>query len=141
MELIFQINLLIIHICKGGFTQECFFTVISQILNNYKKENPQRKILIIIDNAKIHKGKIIQNFLSPFQIILFLPPYTPQLNPIEYAFSKLKKFYKNSKQRTEKQVINALWDASRMISKINSIGYFKKIFSNIRKALNMEDLL
>ena len=53
-------------ICKGGFTQDCFFPLISQILNNYKKENPQSKILIIMDNAKKHKGKIIKNYLSPF---------------------------------------------------------------------------
>lgn len=49
-------------------------------------------IVAISDNAKIHKAQIIKEYCSQNKIILvYLPPYSPQLNPIETLWRLLKK--------------------------------------------------
>lgn len=128
-------------ILKGGFTADCFLATVVNILKQYKKENPFSKTLLIMDNATVHKAKLLKNLLWPFQEVLFLPPYTPQLNPIEYSFNKLKNAFKKLRPRNEKNLINFLHESSKTITKVDAIGYFKKILANIRKALNMEDLI
>ena len=43
-----------------------------------------------MDNAKCHKNYIINKLLPNFAHSIYLPPYCPELNPIELAFNKLK---------------------------------------------------
>lgn len=57
-------------------------------LNKIKKLNPDKKILIIWDNAGFHKGKVIKNWLrrnSNFFLMNF-PPYSPDYNPQEHVW-------------------------------------------------------
>ena len=54
-----------------------------------------KKLVLILDNARIHKTEEVKETLigSSFKV-LFLPPYTPQFNPIELAFNCIKRrFY------------------------------------------------
>ena len=54
-----------------------------------------KKLVLILDNAKIHKTEEVKETLigTGFKV-LFLPPYTPQFNPIELAFNFIKRrFY------------------------------------------------
>ena len=49
------------------------------------------KSVVIIDNASIHHvDSVVQLIQNTGALIQFLPPYSPDLNPIEEAFSKLK---------------------------------------------------
>ncbi|ALS80273.1 transposase [Planococcus kocurii] len=51
------------------------------------------KIVMVLDNARIHHAKLIQPFLTEHQErleLLFLPPYSPNLNPIEGLWKWLK---------------------------------------------------
>ncbi|MGU3443009.1 IS630 family transposase [Bacillus cereus] len=50
------------------------------------KENPQNHIVMILDNARIHHAKLLKPFLrknSQRLTLLFLPPYSPNLNLLE----------------------------------------------------------
>ena len=48
---------------------------------------------LIMDNLPVHHAKIVTRFLEEHKVrFLFLPPYSPELNPIEEAFSKIKHF-------------------------------------------------
>lgn len=52
--------------------------------------------VIVLDNASFHKRKDIQNaILNDKHIILFLPPYSPQLNPIEHKWAQAKALRKS----------------------------------------------
>ena len=54
---------------------------------------PKGKIVIILDNAKIHHAKLIQPFLEKLKNrleLIFLPPYSPELNLIEGLWGWLK---------------------------------------------------
>ncbi len=56
------------------------------------KENPGSEIAIVLDNAAIHHAKIVTAGLDGTQLhFIFLPPYSPDLNPIEFSWKDVKK--------------------------------------------------
>ena len=62
--------------------------------------------IVIMDNLSSHKVKgVAQAIESANASLRFLPPYSPDLNPIEMAFSKLKRLLRSAKQRT----VESLW--------------------------------
>ena len=64
--------------------------------------------IVIMDNLPAHKSPIAEKaILDQGAWVLFLPPYSPDLNPIEMAFSKLKAHLRARAART----IDDLWKA------------------------------
>ena len=57
--------------------------------------------MVILDNLPAHKGPAIRQAIeSTGASLLFLPPYSPDFNPIENAFSKLKALLRKAAART-----------------------------------------
>jgi transposase len=57
--------------------------------------------IVIIDNLGSHKGKRIRHAIrSVGARLFFLPPYSPDLNPIEQVFAKLKHLLRKAQERT-----------------------------------------
>lgn len=55
--------------------------------------------MLVLDNAKIHHGDEILELADRFGVrIEYLPPYSPDLNPIEEAFSKIKHFIRHHQE-------------------------------------------
>jgi hypothetical protein len=64
-----------------------FLTDLFEILNNQEYEH----CWIVMDNVRFHKTAEIQTFIeSKGHLPVYLPPYSPMLNPIESLFSKVK---------------------------------------------------
>ena len=64
--------------------------------------------IVVMDNLPAHRGKDIRKLIeSAGANLLYLPPYSPDFNPIENAFAKLKALLRKAAPRT----INALWEA------------------------------
>ena len=64
--------------------------------------------LVILDNRSSHKKAGVREAIASAEAgLLCLPPYSPDLNPIENAFSKFKWLLKNMAERT----VNTLWSA------------------------------
>jgi transposase len=64
--------------------------------------------VVILDNLAAHKSERAENIVrAKGAWLLFLPPYSPDLNPIEMAFSKLKSWLRKTAART----IDELWKA------------------------------
>ena len=64
--------------------------------------------LVILDNLGSHKGKAVRRAIRDKGAhLLFLPPYSPDLNPIERAFAKLKALLRKVAART----VEGLWHA------------------------------
>ena len=73
--------------------------------------------MVILDNLSSHKSEKAAAILKQRGAwFLFLPPYSPDLNPIEMAFSKLKAHLRKANART----IEALWQAARSICELYS---------------------
>ena len=69
-----------------------------QILDNLQKSSleeqlaKEKQIIIILDNYRTHKSKIFQEACKILNIkIIFLPPYSPHLNPIEQIWKSIKR--------------------------------------------------
>ena len=85
---------------------------------------------LIMDNSPIHHAKIVQQYIQDNHIkVLFLPAYSPELNPIELAFSKIKHALKSDKPRTISRLVDAIKAACQSISSDQAINYFNHAFS------------
>ena len=69
-----------------------------------------------MDNLSSHKGPRVRQMIEAAGArLLYLPPYSPDFNPIEMAFSKLKALLRKAAETT----IPALWDAiGRLIDRV-----------------------
>ena len=64
--------------------------------------------IVIMDNLGSHKGKAVRALIrSRSAKLFFLPKYSPDLNPIEQVFAKLKHLLRKAAART----VEAVWDA------------------------------
>ncbi len=65
--------------------------------------------VVIMDNLGSHKGKAVRKAIrSVGAKLLFLPPYSPDLNPIEQVFAKLKHWLRRFAERTVEAVCKAI---------------------------------
>lgn len=67
--------------------------VFLQFLKNVLTLYPDKRIVMILDNAKIHHAKLLHNFVAENKdrlSLVFLPPYSPNLNKIEELWRWLK---------------------------------------------------
>jgi transposase len=72
--------------------------------------------VVVLDNLSSHKGPRVRDLVGAAgATVLYLPPYSPDLNPIEPAFAKLKHPLRSAGHRT----VDALWrDVQRMLDRI-----------------------
>ena len=74
--------------CCNRSVFESWLTSFGQSLGESK---PMKDRIIILDNATFHKGEEIENIASRYGLhLLYLPPYSPELNPIEKCWAILK---------------------------------------------------
>ena len=68
--------------------------------------------VVVMDNLTAHKGEGVRELIEKRGCeLVFLPPYSPDFNPIENAFAKLKALLRRAAERT----IGALWDRISII--------------------------
>jgi transposase len=81
--------------------------------------------IIICDNYKIHKSVRTRQLIEAQGCqLIFLPTYSPDLNPIEQAFAKLKTFLRAAKIITRNALDAAIAQAIRTISLQDILGWF-----------------
>lgn len=82
--------------------------------------------VVIADNLASHKSARAQALLkAQGNWMLFLPPYSPDLNPIEMAYSKLKAHLRGNAARTFDAVIQAVGDICRLFPPEECRAFFK----------------
>lgn len=82
--------------------------------------------VVILDNLSSHKSEKAERLVSAKGAwLLFLPPYSPDLNPIEMAFSKLKAYLRATAARTIDHLWKAIGDICRLYSQEECANYFK----------------
>jgi len=82
--------------------------------------------VVILDNLSSHKSaKAAQTLKDVGAWFLFLPPYSPDLNPIEMAFSKLKAHLRKAGARTYEQIWKTIGQICDLFSPKECQNYFK----------------
>jgi len=82
--------------------------------------------VVILDNLSSHKSPRAAELLKAKGAwFLCLPPYSPDLNPIEMAFSKLKAHLRKEKARTIEALWNAIGDICDLYGQTECQNFFK----------------
>jgi len=82
--------------------------------------------LVVLDNAGAHKDPRVAALLTAAGAkALYLPPYSPDLNPIELAWAKLKAHLRAVKARTLEQLNDAIAAAMKLITPDDAVGWFR----------------
>ena len=82
--------------------------------------------VVILDNVGFHKSERAEQLVkAKGALLLFLPPYSPDLNPIEMAFAKLKALLRKRATRTFDAITQALGDIVSFISVEECRNFFK----------------
>ena len=81
--------------------------------------------MVILDNLPAHKPKAIRDTIEAAGAALsFLPPYRPDFNPIELAFSKLKSWLRSQAARTKEALDDAIADGIERITQADCRSFF-----------------
>ena len=82
--------------------------------------------VLIMDNMKSHHARAVKNLLDSSGIrYIYLPPYSPDLNPIEKLWSKVKAFLRKFKARTLDALPNAIQNAFHSVIVSDCSGWFR----------------
>ena len=82
--------------------------------------------IVVMDNLSSHKGPRVREMIEAADAsLLYLPPYSPDFNPIENAFAKLKAHLRKAAERT----VDGLWDAIGRIIDLFDASECKNYFA------------
>jgi len=85
----------------------------------------RRGQVVVLDNLSAHKGERVRQLIEGTGCrLLFLPPYSPDFNPIELAFAKLKTRLRRVAARTFEALVAAIGDALDAITAADARGFF-----------------
>jgi transposase len=91
-------------VLDGPITRSLFEDYLEQVLIPELKPGD----IVIMDNLSSHKGPNVRRLIEAAgATVLYLPPYSPDFNPIENAFAKLKALLRKAAERR----VDALWRA------------------------------
>jgi transposase len=81
--------------------------------------------IVLMDNLSVHKGKWVRELIERRGCQLWLlPPYSPDFNPIEEAFSKVKALLRRAQARVLEALFEATEEALLALSSEDARGYF-----------------
>ena len=107
---------------SGGTTVEYFKHYLNDILLPHLNGNS----VLVMDNMKSHHAKAVKNLLDSSGIrYTYLPPYSPDLNPIEKLWSKVKSLLRKFKARSLDALPNAIQHAFQNVSPSDCSGWFR----------------
>ena len=81
--------------------------------------------IVVMDRLGAHRGERVRELIEERGAVLwFLPSYSPDLSPIEEAFSKLKALLKKKAARTKEALLEAIAEALRAVTPQDVKGWF-----------------
>ncbi len=106
---------------EGSVDRAVFLSYLDQVLCPALRAGQ----VVILDNLRVHKGpEVLRRIEACGCRLAFLPAYSPDFNPIEGAFSKLKAFRRRAQARTQRTLESALAKGLAAISASDAAGWF-----------------
>lgn len=82
--------------------------------------------LVILDNLSSHKGARVRELVQGARAeLVYLPPYSPDLNPIELAFSKIKQALRGLAARTVDRLWSCMQGVLDRVTAADAAGFFQ----------------
>lgn len=106
---------------EGAMDGEVFGGYVREVLCPFLKPGD----LVVMDNLAAHKGEAILTLIRQAGAeALFLPAYSPDLNPIEKMWGKLKQILRSLEARTLPALMAAIGQALAAVTPRNAINWF-----------------
>jgi len=110
-------------VIDGAINGELFLAYVNQILVSTLHEGD----IVVLDNLSSHKVAGVKELIeSAGAKVLYLPPYSPDFNPIENVFSKLKTMLRKLKSRTMEDLWNNLGELCDIFTPNECYNYYRK---------------
>lgn len=94
-------------------------------INNYLVPALHPGDIVVMDNLSTHKVSGIKEAVENADCkVMYIPPYSPDLNPIEEMWSKLKAHLRKVKARTNDNLLAAITEGFATITADNCVGWF-----------------
>jgi transposase len=107
---------------EGATNREVFETYVERIL----APTLRRGQVVLMDNLTAHKGEQIRELIEGKGCeLMYLPPYSPDFNSIEEAFSKLKGLTRKVEARSREALLEAMGRAISALSAEDARGFFE----------------
>jgi len=107
---------------EGPTTRDVFEAYLERVLAPTLR--PGR--VVVVDNLSAHKGGRVKEIVEGRGCeLLYLPPYSPDFNPIEQAFSKVKGLLRRAEARTREALIEAMGIALSAVTARDARGFFE----------------
>jgi transposase len=108
--------------CVKGATDSQTFEV---YVEHFLAPTLQQGQVVVFDNLGAHKPRRVRELIEARGAeVLFLPSYSPDLNPIEEAFSKIKGILRKLGARTHEALLEAIANALSAITPQDAAGWF-----------------
>jgi transposase len=109
-------------VLDGPIDGESFRTYVEKVLVPTLKSGD----IVIMDNLGSHKGKAVRQLIrSAGAKLFFLPKYSPDLNPIEQVFAKLKHLLRKCAARTVEAICAAIGQLLHAFTPQECVNYFQ----------------
>ena len=109
-------------VTDGAMDGAMFLEYIRQILCPTLRPND----IVIMDNLSAHKNLKVAEYIKDCGAeLLYLPPYSPDLNPIENMWSKIKQLLRGMEARTSEILENGIAKALDLVCSSEAKGWFK----------------
>lgn len=123
---------------KVGTRTEHFLAYLNNVMDTLDKNNIKGQY-IVMDNAPIHKPKVIKTLIEERgHKCIYLPPYSPFLNPIEEFWSKVKAGVRRTPLTTDNRLTDRICESAGKVTKKDCEGWIKHSMSFFQKCLNEE---
>lgn len=114
-----------------------FLEEMAAVLNKLGLHN----MYIVMDNATIHKTpEVLQAIRNHGHTSLFLPPYSPMLNPIEECWAKIKAEVRKVPLKKNELLADRIEEAAKTVTAKNCRGWIRHSKSFFGKCLDMDDV-
>src|SRR5277367_3795310 len=109
-------------VIEGATDSDVFREYVRQVLGPTLRPGD----IVICDNLAAHRDAEAQKFIEARGAqLVFLPAYSPDLNPIEMMWSKVKTHLRQVKARTDEDLLTAIADALHRVSRADAHGFFR----------------
>jgi transposase len=107
---------------EGATTSAVFEAYVDQVLAPTLRKGQ----VVVIDNLSAHKGERIRELIEERGCeLIYLPSYSPDFNPIEEAFSKIKGLVRKAEARTKEALLEAIGWALSAVTTDDARGFFE----------------
>jgi transposase len=99
--------------------------VFESYIEHFLTPTLERGQIVVMDNLSVHKSKRVERLIEETgATLLFLPPYSPDMNPIEEAFSKVKGILRKVQARTQEALVEATGRALTALTPEDIRGFY-----------------